>query len=65
MATIDHTIASSDRQQSPSAIDMALARVYTLNWEFIVYTVIFVLAMFTRFWDLGERVMSHDESLHT
>ncbi|MEO0566064.1 MAG: flippase activity-associated protein Agl23, partial [Chloroflexota bacterium] len=38
---------------------------YTLNWEAITYIVIFVLAAFTRLYDLGDRVMSHDESLHT
>lgn len=42
-----------------------LARVYTLNWEVIAYTVIAVIAVVSRFWDLGVRVMSHDESLHT
>jgi predicted membrane-bound mannosyltransferase/DNA-binding beta-propeller fold protein YncE len=41
------------------------ARSYTLNWEVVVYLVIFGLAIFTRFYDLGSRVMSHDESLHT
>jgi len=42
-----------------------LARAYTLNWEVIAYTMIFVVAFISRFWDLGARVMSHDESLHT
>ncbi len=65
MATIDHTVSSTDRQEAPSPIDMALARIYTLNWEYVAYTLIFVVAMLTRFWDLGARVMSHDESLHT
>jgi predicted membrane-bound mannosyltransferase/sugar lactone lactonase YvrE len=41
------------------------SRSYTLNWELAVYLVIFMLAIFTRFYDLGSRVMSHDESLHT
>lgn len=45
--------------------DHVLARVYSLNWEAIAYTVILVLAVLSRFWDLGARVMSHDESLHT
>ncbi len=42
-----------------------LARVYTINWEAALYIVIFLLAVFTRFYNLGDRVMSHDESLHT
>ena len=33
--------------------------------ELWLYTLILLLALFTRFWLLGERVMSHDESLHT
>ncbi len=36
-----------------------------LNWEVLIYIVIFMLAIFTRFYHLGDRVMSHDESLHT
>ncbi|MBZ0276322.1 MAG: TIGR03663 family protein [Anaerolineae bacterium] len=37
----------------------------TLNWETVFYIIIFALAIFTRFYILGDRVMSHDESLHT
>ncbi|MCY3905702.1 MAG: TIGR03663 family protein [Anaerolineaceae bacterium] len=33
--------------------------------ELWLYALILFLAVFTRFWLLGERVMSHDESLHT
>ncbi len=36
-----------------------------VDGEALAYTIIFVLAVLTRFWDLGARVMSHDESLHT
>ncbi len=42
-----------------------LARTYVINWEMVAYTVIGVIAVISRFWDLGVRVMSHDESLHT
>ncbi len=35
------------------------------RWEKIVFVVVLLLALFTRFYILGERVMSHDESLHT
>ncbi len=42
-----------------------LARVYTVNWELVIYALIFVVAILTRFVNLGARVMSHDESLHT
>lgn len=36
-----------------------------VNWEVAVYIVILVIAVLTRFTNLGDRVMSHDESLHT
>ena len=48
-----------------NALNSLLARVYTLNWELIFYVGIFILAVATRFVNLGDRVMSHDESLHT
>ena len=36
-----------------------------LTWEFLFFGLILVLAAGTRFLMLGDRVMSHDESLHT
>ncbi len=36
-----------------------------LDWETALYLAFIALAILTRFWDLGARVMSHDESLHT
>ncbi|MEO1441663.1 MAG: TIGR03663 family protein, partial [Chloroflexota bacterium] len=59
------TIDQRPNRQSPDVLTRALAQVYTLNWEVITYVVIFAMAVFTRFYMLGERVMSHDESLHT
>jgi predicted membrane-bound mannosyltransferase/DNA-binding beta-propeller fold protein YncE len=35
------------------------------DWEKLAYLVIILAAIITRFWGLGDRVMSHDESLHT
>jgi len=35
-----------------------------LNWETILFGLIILAAITTRFYDLGSRVMSHDESLH-
>lgn len=48
-----------------SAFEARLANLVLLNGETIAYLVIFLLAVVTRLWDLGARVMSHDESLHT
>ncbi len=36
-----------------------------LTTEVLAFAIIVLLAIFTRFYDLGTRVMSHDESLHT
>ena len=47
-----------------SFFDRPLAEVLKPNWEKAIYLVIFVLAVASRFWDVGARVMSHDESLH-
>jgi len=36
-----------------------------LDLEKALYVALIILAFVTRFWGLGDRVMSHDESLHT
>ncbi len=36
-----------------------------IDWEKAIYLLFFILAVITRFYALGDRVMSHDESLHT
>lgn len=41
------------------------SRAITVNWYTLAFIAIFVVAVFTRFYGLGDRVMSHDESLHT
>lgn len=46
-------------------LETPLTALLSLNWEMVFYIAIFVAAIATRFYDLGERVMSHDESLHT
>jgi DNA-binding beta-propeller fold protein YncE len=40
------------------------SRSFVLNWEIVVFATILLVAIFTRFYDLGARAMSHDESLH-
>jgi predicted membrane-bound mannosyltransferase len=64
MATIDTTNKSALSRYDLSW-DAWLTRAYAINWEVALYAAILVLALLTRFWDLGARVMSHDESLHT
>ncbi len=63
MATREQTFSPPDSHER--ALTLALTRAYALNWEVVAYVAIFALAMVTRFIDLGARVMSHDESLHT
>jgi uncharacterized protein (TIGR03663 family) len=36
-----------------------------IDWEKTIYILFLILAIVTRFYGLGDRVMSHDESLHT
>lgn len=41
-----------------------LLRTFAITWESIIVIVLTVVALFSRLWMLGARVMSHDESLH-
>ncbi len=41
-----------------------LGRVITFDWEKTLYGAIILLAIASRFWDLGARALHHDESLH-
>jgi len=64
--TVNQGFSSDNRDTSEeNAVNTLFSRVFTLNWYTIIFLAIFFLAMFTRFYELGERVMSHDESLHT
>ena len=56
---------TTPNQQEDNALGHILSRRLTLNGEFAAYVVILVLALFSRFHMLDDRVMSHDESLHT
>jgi predicted membrane-bound mannosyltransferase len=46
-------------------LSRTLITAYQIDWEKATYILFIILAILTRFWDLGSRVMSHDESLHT
>ncbi len=62
--TIEHS-TSADTQAGHGPLGSALTRRFALNWEVALYIAILILAIFTRFYILGDRTMSHDESLHT
>jgi len=42
-----------------------LSSLVRLDWEKTLYVILTILALVTRLWGLGDRVQSHDESLHT
>ncbi|HUN09950.1 MAG TPA: TIGR03663 family protein [Aggregatilineales bacterium] len=65
MTTRSYTDSVSMTESTANPLAQWLNRTFPRNWETVAYIVILVLAIFTRFYILGERTMSHDESLHT
>jgi uncharacterized protein (TIGR03663 family) len=65
MVTTSEQSSPRRPRRDTDPVSRLLARAYTVDWEVVAYVVILALAIFTRFYDLGTRVMSHDESLHT
>jgi uncharacterized protein (TIGR03663 family) len=55
----------NDMLERKSGLDAPLLKNFNLNWEIVLYAIFFMIAVITRFYNLGARVMSHDESLHT
>ncbi len=47
-----------------SLLDKPLLARLTLNWEMALYSLILIVALVSRFWDLGSRAQHHDESMH-
>lgn len=52
------------QSEKTSFLDLPISRFFNLNWETAFYILLIVLALTTRFWDLGARAISHDESWH-
>ncbi|MCC6607639.1 MAG: TIGR03663 family protein [Anaerolineae bacterium] len=52
-------------EPKPDFLARPLLATMNFDWEKLAYLVIILAAILTRFWGLGDRVMSHDESLHT
>lgn len=52
-------------EPKPSMWERPITEVLALDWEKALYLVLIIGAFVTRFYDLGVRAMSHDESLHT
>ena len=57
--------AKNDTLRKGVTLDTPLSSLLVVNWEMVLYATLFIIALVTRFYDLGTRVMSHDESLHT
>ncbi len=57
-------IQTSQDIVSETWLDKPLLKVIPLNWETILFAVILILAVASRFYDLGTRVISHDETSH-
>lgn len=58
-------MTTANEQRPIPNLESQLMRLLTIDGEKLAYIVLLILAILTRFWDLGVRVMSHDESLHT
>ena len=56
---------TTPNQIEDNVLSRLLGQRLTFNRELVLALLIFALAVFSRFHILGERVMSHDESLHT
>ena len=65
MATITDQPNYPNTEIAATPLSRLLSRPLVLNLEIVAYIAIFLVAVFTRFYILGDRVMSHDESLHT
>ena len=52
------------KREERSILDIPLSTLFSLNWETGLYALFLIIAVLTRFWDLGSRAMAHDESLH-
>src|SRR5262245_16623705 len=65
MATTSEFVPTNTHEGQGLDLEQAVRRLIYVDGEKLAYVVMFALAVLSRFWDLGLRVMSHDESLHT
>jgi uncharacterized protein (TIGR03663 family) len=54
----------SATEQRNSWLDQSIFSRIPINWETILFTLILIVAILTRFYILGTRAMSHDETSH-
>lgn len=55
---------TNTEESNHSWLDYPLSSWFKLNWESAIFITILILGIFSRFYDLGARVMSHDETSH-
>lgn len=58
-------LTTTPEERKTEMLARPLAAALSLDWEKVAYASFIILALVTRLWGLGDRVMSHDESLHT
>ncbi|MEE8119965.1 MAG: hypothetical protein V3T55_00445, partial [Anaerolineales bacterium] len=59
------TVEAVSPNEDQSWLDRTLKRNLRIDLEVALYILLLCVAVFSRFYDLETRVMSHDESLHT
>ncbi|MFK7801184.1 MAG: flippase activity-associated protein Agl23 [Anaerolineae bacterium] len=64
-SNVELEISDTSDAESTLWLQQPLLTAATLDWEKIIWATILILTLITRFWGLGDRVVSHDESLHT
>ena len=52
------------RTRHSESLERPISEVLSLNWETILWALLLIAALASRFWDLGARSESHDGSLH-
>ncbi|MBS1249683.1 MAG: Serine/threonine-protein kinase PknD [Chloroflexi bacterium] len=55
---------TTNDQKSPAWLDRLLFTDIKITWESVLFAGILLLALVSRFYDLGARVISHDETSH-
>ncbi|HET6445813.1 MAG TPA: flippase activity-associated protein Agl23 [candidate division Zixibacteria bacterium] len=55
----------SDQHETQDLLSRPLISSINLDWEKTIYLIFVILALATRLYGVGDRVVSHDESLHT
>jgi len=58
-------VESNVEEQTTGWLDQPISTMLRLDWENVAWIVLMIIAIVARFYDVGARAMTHDESLHT